>query len=120
LGNLSRGKSSGEGCGPLRAHLELGLVGAAAEFGGRLSADEASTEEPLIALVHVIGVGIRDGSLWDSLLRALSLHFRNCRKTTENENEYWQRTKKTKTGHEDLIQLFSMETRQGRINAKAL
>ena len=71
----------------MRAHLELGLIGAAAEFSGGLSGDEASAEKPLVTLLHVIGVGVRDGGLRDALLRTLSLQFRDCKKTTEDEDK---------------------------------
>ena len=44
----------------LRAHLQLGLIGAAAEFRRRLPVNQASAEEPFVALLDVIGIGVRN------------------------------------------------------------
>jgi hypothetical protein len=61
----------------LCTHPELVLISAAAKFGGRLAGHDASAEKPLVALLRVIRVGIRNGSLSYALLRALSLHARH-------------------------------------------
>jgi len=55
----------------LGPHLELGLIGAAAELGRGFAGNEASAEEPLIALLDVVGVGIGDWSVGDCLTSAL-------------------------------------------------
>ena len=65
-------RAQGEGRGALGTHLELGLIGAAAEFGGGFAGDEASAEKPFAALLYVVGVGVRDGSVRELLLRALA------------------------------------------------
>jgi hypothetical protein len=47
--------------GVSRPHLQLGLIGSSAKFGRCHSVDQASAEEPFVALLHVIGVGLGDG-----------------------------------------------------------
>jgi hypothetical protein len=58
----------GKSSGVLGAHLELGLIGAAAEFGGRSAANQAPAEEPFIPLSDVIAVRIGNRALRNRLL----------------------------------------------------
>ena len=71
---MSGGTSRSEGSRVLGTHLELRLIGAATEIGGRFSANNATTEEPLVALSEVVGVGVGNGGLRDGLPGALCLY----------------------------------------------
>ena len=67
----------GQGCGVLRAQLQLGLIRSATKFGGGFPVDQTAAEEPFVALFDVVGVGIGDGAFRNGLLRALRLCDRN-------------------------------------------
>jgi hypothetical protein len=85
-----------------RAHLQLGLIGSAAKFGGWFPVDQATPEKPFVALFNVVGVGIGDGILRNSLFRALRVHDRNCSTATQSQRQNSQPAKPTTAYHGDL------------------
>lgn len=71
---MSGGASGREGSRMLGPQLELRLIGTATEIGGRFSTNDATAEEPLVALSDVVGVGVGNGGLRDGLPGALRLY----------------------------------------------
>jgi hypothetical protein len=57
--------------GKLRSHLKFGLICSSPKLCGWHARNDASAEEPFVALIDVVCIGVRDVVLGNALLCAL-------------------------------------------------
>ena len=92
-------------------------VRAQAEAAGlRFAGDEASAEKPFVALLDVVGVGVRDGGVRELLLRPLAQGDGSCQPANQNEYDECKETNETATmtnWHGWALTLLSMERVRG-------
>jgi len=87
-------------CSVLGAHPQLRLIRSATKFGGGLAVDHATSEEPLIPLLYVIRVRIRNVVIRNGLLRALRMNNRRWSGANQDDCEQSQERERAESGDE--------------------